>query len=212
MVNRTGGLKRAQESWAIFKNTPLQCAGGGSSVAERQCGWTGHSWLSWNEKRNCTGGGSRDRLLGRNMETLPECRDGVVKVKAHLELKLARDVKIHKKGFFYSCWQPRKIWDPQLNSTGVLEAKDVHRVADWIKKKISKNFKNFEFCCFQNLILFIVKLKKEYLISDCLSPSGFFKLTENNHASLFEITLLLLFSWLACCTSCPLIWTLHCLL
>lgn len=70
-------------------------------------------------------------------------RDGVEKVKAHLELKIARDVKIHRKGFFYVCWQSRKIWDPQLKGAGDLETKDMYRVADRIKKNFSKNLKNF---------------------------------------------------------------------
>lgn len=62
------------------------------------------------------------------------------------------------------------------NGAGDLEAKDIHRVADWIKKipALVKIFKNFQVFGFQNLISFIVKLKKEHLISDCLSPSGFF--------------------------------------
>lgn len=30
-------------------------------------------------------------------------RNGVAKVKAYFELKLSRDVEIHKKGFFWAC-------------------------------------------------------------------------------------------------------------
>lgn len=57
-------------------------------------------------------------------------RDGVAKVKVYLELKLACDVKINKKGLFYLCWQPSRVWSPQLNDAVDVETKDMHRVAD----------------------------------------------------------------------------------
>jgi len=51
------------------------------------------------------------------------CRHATRKVKAHLELKLARDVKDNKKGFFNYISSKRKARDnvgPLLNEAGVL--------------------------------------------------------------------------------------------
>jgi len=51
------------------------------------------------------------------------CRDATRKVKVHLELNLARDVKNNKKGFFNyisSKWKTRDNVGPLLNEVGVL--------------------------------------------------------------------------------------------
>jgi len=51
------------------------------------------------------------------------CRDATRKAKAHLELKVARDVKNNKKGFFNYISSKRKARDnmgPLLNEVGVL--------------------------------------------------------------------------------------------
>ena len=45
--------------------------------------------------------GKRGRPLGTEYRNvIRACRDATRKAKAHLELKLARDVKNNKKGFF----------------------------------------------------------------------------------------------------------------
>ena len=57
-----------------------------------------------------------------------ECRDAMRKAKAHLELKLARDVKNNKKGFFNYISSKRKTRDnvgPLLHEAGVLVTEDV---------------------------------------------------------------------------------------
>ena len=55
------------------------------------------------------------------------CRDVTSKAKAHLELKLARDVKNNKKGCFYYISSKRKARDnvgPLLNEAGILVTED----------------------------------------------------------------------------------------
>jgi len=55
------------------------------------------------------------------------CRDATRKAKAHLELKLARDVKNNRKGFFNYISSKRKTRDnvgPLLNEAGVLVMED----------------------------------------------------------------------------------------
>ena len=57
------------------------------------------------------------------------CRDATRKAKAHLELKLARDVK-NKKGFFNSISSKRKARDnvgPLLDEAGVLVTEDAEK-------------------------------------------------------------------------------------
>jgi len=63
------------------------------------------------------------------------CRDVTRKAKAHLELKLARDVKNNKKGFFNYISSKRKAMDnvgPLLNEAGVLVTEDTknHRITE----------------------------------------------------------------------------------
>ena len=56
-------------------------------------------------------------------------RDATRKAKAHLELKLARDVK-NKKGFFKcvsSKWKTRDNVGPLLNEVGVLVMEDAEK-------------------------------------------------------------------------------------
>ncbi|GAB0205781.1 mitochondrial enolase superfamily member 1 [Grus japonensis] len=56
-------------------------------------------------------------------DVVRECRDATRKAKAHLELKLARDVKDNKKGFFKYISSKRKTRenvDPLLNEVGAL--------------------------------------------------------------------------------------------
>jgi len=58
------------------------------------------------------------------------CRDATRKAKAHLELKLARDVKNNKKGFFNYISSKRKARDnvgPLLNEAGVLVMEDAEK-------------------------------------------------------------------------------------
>jgi len=58
------------------------------------------------------------------------CRDATRNAKAHLELKLARDVKNNKKGFFNYMSSKRKARDnvgPQLNEAGVLVTEDAEK-------------------------------------------------------------------------------------
>ncbi|KFR10440.1 hypothetical protein N306_01960, partial [Opisthocomus hoazin] len=58
------------------------------------------------------------------------CRDATRKAKAHLELKLARDVKNNKKGFFNYISSKRKARDnvgPLLNEAGVLVTEDAEK-------------------------------------------------------------------------------------
>jgi len=58
------------------------------------------------------------------------CRDATKKAKAHLELKLARDVKNNKKGFFKYISSKRKTRDnvgPLLNEAGVLVTEDAEK-------------------------------------------------------------------------------------
>jgi len=58
------------------------------------------------------------------------CRDETRKVKAHPELKLARDVKNNKKGFFNyisSKGKARNNVGPLLNETGVLVTEDAEK-------------------------------------------------------------------------------------
>ena len=57
-------------------------------------------------------------------------RDATRKAKAHLELKLARDVKNNKKGFFNYISSKRKARDnvgPMLNEAGVLVTEDADK-------------------------------------------------------------------------------------
>jgi len=59
-----------------------------------------------------------------------ECRDATRKAKAHLELKLARNVKNNKKGFFNYISSKRKARDnvgPLLNAVGVLVTEDAEK-------------------------------------------------------------------------------------
>jgi len=59
-----------------------------------------------------------------------ECRDATRKAKAHLELKLARDVKNNKKGFFNYINSKRKARDnvgPLLNEADVLVTEDAEK-------------------------------------------------------------------------------------
>lgn len=54
-----------------------------------------------NIKRQCTRGGSRDRLQKRNLEMLPgRIGNGIRKIKAQLELRFPRDVKSNKKSLY----------------------------------------------------------------------------------------------------------------
>ena len=58
------------------------------------------------------------------------CRDATRKAKVHLELKLARDVKNNKKGFFNYISSKRKARDnvgPLLNEAGVLVTEDAEK-------------------------------------------------------------------------------------
>jgi len=58
------------------------------------------------------------------------CRDATRKAKAHLELKLARDVKNNKKGFFNYINSKRKARDnvgPLLNEASVLVMEDAEK-------------------------------------------------------------------------------------
>jgi len=58
------------------------------------------------------------------------CRDATRKAKAHLELKLARDVKNNKKGFFKyisSKWKARDHVGPLLNEVGALVTEDAEK-------------------------------------------------------------------------------------
>jgi len=58
------------------------------------------------------------------------CRNAMRKAKAHLELKLARDVKNNKKGFFNyisSKWKTRDNVGPLLNEVGVLVTEDAEK-------------------------------------------------------------------------------------
>jgi len=58
------------------------------------------------------------------------CREATRKAKAHLELKLARDVKNNKKGFFIyisSKWKTRDNVGPLLNEAGVLVTEDAEK-------------------------------------------------------------------------------------
>jgi len=58
------------------------------------------------------------------------CRDVTRKAKAHLELKLARDVSNNKKGFFNYISNKRKTRDnvgPLLNEAGVLVTEDAEK-------------------------------------------------------------------------------------
>jgi len=58
------------------------------------------------------------------------CRDATTKAKAHLELKLARDVKNKKKGFCNYISSKRKARDnvgPLLNEAGVLVTEDAEK-------------------------------------------------------------------------------------
>lgn len=104
------------------KNGLWQCAEGGSSMAERQQGWTGHCWPCFSARRKQRRK-QRQAAWKECGDTVWVCRDGAAKVQSNLELKLARHTEIYKKGFFYICWQPRKIWVHQLNGAGDLEKK-----------------------------------------------------------------------------------------
>ena len=58
------------------------------------------------------------------------CRNATRKAKAHLELKLARDVKHNKKGFFNYISSKRKTKEnvgPLLNEAGVLVTEDAEK-------------------------------------------------------------------------------------
>jgi len=58
------------------------------------------------------------------------CSDATRKAKAHLEIKLARDVKNNKKGFFNYISSKRKARDnvgPLLNEAGVLATEDAEK-------------------------------------------------------------------------------------
>jgi len=59
------------------------------------------------------------------------CRDAIRKAKVHLELKLTRDVKNNKKGFFNyisSKWKTRDNMGMLLNKVGVLVMEDTEKV------------------------------------------------------------------------------------
>jgi len=58
-----------------------------------------------------------------NRNTVKACRDATMKAKAHLELKLARDVKNNKQGFFKYISSKQKTRDnvgPLLNEMSIL--------------------------------------------------------------------------------------------
>ena len=76
--------------------------------------WLLRTYDSWEEYRN----------------VLRTCRDSTREAKAHLELKLARDVKNNKKGFFNYISSKRKARDnvgPLLNEAGVLVTEDTEK-------------------------------------------------------------------------------------
>jgi len=59
------------------------------------------------------------------------CRDGIRKVKAQLELNLARDTKIHKKVFYGYVGQKKKIKEnihpPPMSKTAELVTIDMEK-------------------------------------------------------------------------------------
>jgi len=81
--------------------------------------------------------GARRQLTAKGQATWEEyrnvvraCRDATRKAKAHLELKLARDVKNNKKGFFNSISSKRKARanvGPLLDEAGVLVTEDAEK-------------------------------------------------------------------------------------
>ena len=106
------GSRRAGQSSRTasseHKNGPLQCAESRSNAAERQHGWTGLKCKKEVHRRRKQWQATWDEYG----DTSWVYRDGAAKVKAYLELKLARDVKIQKKGFFLHTLTAKKNLGP----------------------------------------------------------------------------------------------------
>ena len=74
--------------------------------------------------------------MGDYRDMAQECREGIRKAKAQLELNLARDVKNNKKGFFRYIGQQRKMKETVLSvmsETGDLATTDMEK-AEVLKK------------------------------------------------------------------------------
>ncbi|GAB0206764.1 mitochondrial enolase superfamily member 1 [Grus japonensis] len=130
--------KGAQESWLIFKHHFLQ--------AQDQCipknrktrkGGRRPAWMSKEPLEKLKGKKEAYRMWKKGLATWEEyrdvvrvCRDATRKAKAHLELKLARDVKDNKKGFFKYISSKRKTRenvDPLLNEVSALVMEDTEK-------------------------------------------------------------------------------------
>ena len=94
------------------KNDSSQYVRKWAGVTGDQVGWLENSWLGSNAKRKCTGSGNRDELTKEEYGNVSHmCGDGIREAKAHLALKMERDVTGNKEYFYryvsskMKCWQ-----------------------------------------------------------------------------------------------------------
>jgi len=127
-----------QECWSLFKGNVLHAQERciplrkKSSKGDRRPAWLNKKLLAeirWKRKvHGMWKEGQATWEEHRNMVRV--CRDATRKAKAHLELKLTRDVKNNKKGFFIYISSKRKARDNVgllLNEAGVLVTEDAEK-------------------------------------------------------------------------------------
>lgn len=118
---RAGWFSRMASS--KHKISPSLKARSQAQVAGSLQGWIRSCWLNSNIKRKRTRNESRDR---RNVETVWTCRDGVGKIKAHLDFNLVRDVIGNNKSFHKHVCSKRRTRENEsllLNGNGDLTTK-----------------------------------------------------------------------------------------
>jgi len=135
---RTLEGKGVQECWSLFKHHFLHAQNRCISLRKksrngsRRPAWMNKELLAeirW--KRKVHGMWKEGQATWEEYRNVVRaCRDAMRKAKIHLELKLARDVKNNKKGFFNYISSKRKTRDnvgPLLNEVGVLVTGDAEK-------------------------------------------------------------------------------------
>ncbi|PKU45837.1 glycerol kinase [Limosa lapponica baueri] len=128
----------AQESWLIFKYHFLQAQdrcipkSKKSGKGSRRPLWLSRELLKKLKWKIEVYSVWKNRLITWEdyKNAVRVCRDERRKAKASLELKLARDVKVNKKGFFKSIGGKRKTREnvgPLLNETGAMVTEDAEK-------------------------------------------------------------------------------------
>lgn len=128
--------KGAQESWLEFKHHFLHSQD--RCIPKSKKGCRRPAWLSRELLKKLKRKKKVYRKWKKGLTTWEDnknaaraCRDETRKAKASLELSLARDVKLNRKGFFKYIGGKRKnreVVCPLLNETGAMVMKDAEKV------------------------------------------------------------------------------------